>query len=378
MSTSARPLDIELKSWFEAFRRQSAEIAALGKMNMSQPRHLGGGKSGAMAALFIPSKGPVVLKWDSLEKIVQESEARRARPDQQDNMTRLRDRGASHIAIHQEPSSGDLFGIMAYPYLGPFGRGARRDLVGDFQWFLRKKYGEDWGDPTLREVFEKLLAHFEPFPLNDGRTAAGVSIQELPDLEGWSEKHASAADVARTVPGAEQTLVALANWASQLIDEDDKPDPFDSRLIHGDPRFANIMVDLKDHEVGLIDFGAGGPGGHIFRDLARFEVDLLLRTTEPNDREDEIRARGKALFRHDAPETHVQTARVAEVWCRVRNRTYPNFHNEPVRALHALFISMEMLRRIDWHRTLQGDADSGATVQELFLALDVLMESVPA
>lgn len=392
MSTGTNGDEIDLEDWFDAFRKQSSNMDALGDLSAIVPRRLGGGKSGATAALFDPSEGPIVLKWDSLDKVVQESQARRARPDQEGSMKELRRRGASHIALHEGPSSDVLFGIMAYPYIGPTDPGA--DLVGDFEWFLRDKYVPGSGDNTLQDVtlqwvYQELLEYFDRFPQGDGQTPSDTRTLNLPDLKDWRTRLDVAAKASKSIQDAAGILSTLKTWASQLFTRQPKPSFLDSRLIHGDPRFANIMVDLEQHRVGLIDFGAGSPGRHIFRDFARFEVDILLRTTGEicgSHRTDDISARGRELFAHESGDFNQlrtawqalqPSARVAAIWRHERNEKFPDFHKEKVRELHALFVATELLRRIEWYAD-PGETDAGATTHELLLALRVLMESVPA
>lgn len=370
---------IDLEDWFTAFHGQSARPAALGELDLTLPRRLGGGRSGATAALFFSTQGPIVLKWDSLEQVVREAEARRGRPDQASNMAMLRERGASHVAIHRAPADDTLLGIMAYPYHGRIGRGLRDDLVGDFAWFLTTKYPSDWGDDALRQVFAMLLKRLGEFPQDDGETAYSARVLDLPDLADWRAKSARAHDALTDVPGGRETLVSWRAWAGGITATDLDRRVFDSRLIHGDPRFANIMVDLDltRSKVALIDFGAGAAGSHLFRDLARFEVDLLLRSTEPGGRDDELRVRALALLGHGTAEPSAPHAHPAYVWREVRNDCFTAFHKEHVRQVHALFISMELLRRIGWHASLREEADSGATPPELVVALDAVMTAVP-
>jgi len=386
VSASGPGIETDLKDWFRAFHGQSGRPAGLGTLELATPRALGGGRSGAQAAVFFTTDGPLVLKWDALDRVVRESEARRERVDQAPDMALLRDRGASHLAIRRDPATAVVFGIMAYPYYGPDGRGLRDDLVGDFSWFVREKYGNGWGDEPLRQIFDKLLLQrFGSFPVDDQQTPYPDRILALPDLAGWEAKQTRALGAAELGgaelgPGSPGTLRTLAEWAGKLTMTPLPKSAFDSRLIHGDPRFANIIVDLDltRFDVVLIDFGAGASGGHLFRDLARFEVDLLLRTTDPGERDDELRARAAALFGHDTSGPSGPHVHLAQVWRAARSHQFSAFHREEVRRLHALFVSMELLRRIEWHLTLQADADSGATPAELVTALDALMDAVPA
>ena len=49
-----------------------------------------------------------------------------------------------------------------------------------------------------------------------------------------------------------------------------------------------------------------------------------------------------------------------------------------VRKLYALFFMNELLRRLKWHSDGNSDIDVGATVPELWLAMNRVLEKVPA
>lgn len=374
-----------MRSWFDAFRSQSAKPAALGELKMLHPRELSGGKSGAQAALFMPDKDAIVLKWNLLEEILKESEVRKARwqtaksqRPEHDPLHVLRERGATHIAIRPRPETGELFGVMAYPYLGPTDS---RGRVGDFQWLVRDRYIKD--DFDIQEAFELLLRHFDDFPVNDGKTADSTITINLPDLAEW-DKYFAAANALATTGFSQRTMDDLDDWVNVLVGRQHEPSIPDSRVLHGDPRFSNIMIDTRagSHRVNLIDFGAGDPegGGHVFRDLARFEVDLLLRTTPcRGSRTQEISERGRVLFgAAQAALSDDKRVKIAEKWRIARRNRFSRIDDTEVRELHAIFVAMELLRRLKWHSELHGDADSGATIAELFRAVSVLINSVPA
>ena len=79
---------------------------------------------------------------------------------------------------------------------------------------------------------------------------------------------------------------ALREWWDDQITR--LVDPVhDSRILHGDPRLANIIVDSTRSTVTLIDY-ANGRRGHVFEDFARFELDLLFRCVPRAEGLDEI------------------------------------------------------------------------------------------
>lgn len=378
----------DLKSWFETFKGQSADPESLGELRMLKPRELGGGKSGASAAFFMPTKGAIVLKWDRLDAILNESEVRKARwrrdlaeNPSRDHLQVLRSRGASHIAIAEHGTEKSLIGIMAYPYLGPTDS---QGHVGDFEWLIRKKYIS--GDFDILQAFQLLLGlgQFEQFPIADGQVPQGTMTINLPDLARWDDFYDAASTLA-VGTSTKRTLRDLSDWLDTVIGRQHLPSAPDSRVLHGDPRLSNIMIDTGagHHTVDLIDYGAGNPegGGHIFRDLARFEVDLLFRASPAQGRRAaEIAERARLLFQLGQPNDDPNRARnlqVAVRWRTALEQRFDRITKREVHELHAVFIAMELLRRLKWHQELSKNADSGARVPELFKALDVLMEVVP-
>ena len=342
--------------------------------------------SGASAGLFVAAQA-LVLKWDHLENVLAEATARNNRAEQAANVSWLRALGASHIAMHPHPATGDLFGVIAYPYFGPMRSEDRR--VGNFQEVIRKEFVAGGNAPSVIDDFEFLFAtlldkRFQPFyPNNDGVIPASTLVQDLPDLAKFDEFLNIARGLTKT-SRAEKAIEALDAWADKVIGVHQPPAFPDSRLVHGDPRFANIMVNPIARTVELIDFGAGAPGRHVFHDLARFEVDVLLRTTPTSPRKKstrttEIQLRVAALLAENkgtAPPTSPEV-RIASVWRSVRDSRFGQLHNDEPRALYALFIANELLRRLKWHHEGNSLDNVGATVPEIFTAIESVVSDVP-
>ena len=393
---SARRNDADSRErdlWFRAFREQSIDPISLGDgEGWSKP--LGGGRSGASAALFLTTIGPVgtadsiVLKWDSLSKVRDEAEARRGRSDQADNVDYLRGRGASHIAFRMHPRRKELFGIIAYKYEGVSSPKDEQN-VADFEELLQIWNATDGGfhDKTLRTLFENTITYFVPRESeSDSVTPPTVATRALPDLKR-DEYLKKARPVLRKAGLDTQLLTSVEKWWTDVVHKQSTPSFPDSRLVHGDPRFANILVDLAENRVTLIDFGAGERGRHVFHDLARFEVDLVFRTTAIDadiDRTQEIQERVDLLLREVAAVpmgAGDPRVRPVEIWRGVRDAFFPVIALVPgfgVRKLYALFFMNELLRRLKWHSDGNSDIDVGATVPELWLAMNRVLEKVPA
>ena len=84
-----------------------------------------------------------------------------------------------------------------------------------------------------------------------GRVAE-PEFHELKDLESWWHT---------ALTGDRRQIAPLHDW----------------RLLHSDARFANVRVGLASGSP-LIDYG-NGRHGHVFQDLARFESELLFRSS---------------------------------------------------------------------------------------------------
>lgn len=390
--------DSSLARWFTVFREQSAKPDEVGTLRRRPaPKRLGGGRSGAAAALFLapsaaapsaaaPANEAIVLKWDRLDKVLNEATARRDRTEQRQNVDLLRARGASHVAVRVDPSTGELFGVMAYPYVGPLSDQGR---IGDLQHVIRGEYIVS--EPTrvldhdFADLFDKVLSEFgEATPTDDGVTPASTLIADLPDLANFDEF----LDIARgpTVEQSTAGAVVLAlvdDWATKRMGIQQVPSFADSRLIHGDPRFANVMVDPVQHRVELIDYGAGEAGRHVFRDLARIEVDVFLRVSETGsslepDREQMIAARAaEALAPKADPAAQDQRVRIAELWRESRDNHFSRLRNTADRELYSLFVVTELLRRLKWHSEGNDVSDIGGTVPEIMASIGAVIRAVP-
>jgi len=172
------------------------------------------------------------------------------------------------------------------------------------------------------------------------------------------------------------SLDDLDDWLDNFFREQLSPSFADSRMVHGDPRFANIMVDRSDNKVVLIDFGDGSGGRHLFHDLARFEVDVILRTTPPLDnghRIEEVTDRTALLLGTKAePDSLPRWLRVAALWRRVRDDQVTEIGGRKgVFGLYGIFMLNELLRRVKWYKQPDRKTeDVGATLEELVAVIE--------
>lgn len=376
----------EIDLWFDAFARQSAHPSLLGD-GRRWGKVFDAGRSGAGAALFQTETGLIVLKWDELAKVTVEAETRQALPDQADALHVLRDRGASHIAVRVHGHARkSVYGVIAYRYLGP-GPDADASAATDLETLLREWFLVEGqiGDSQLRRIFRELIGRFEPSETRQDGVTTAATIKALPDLKRDTYlAHARRVLNARGLPTA--VLDSVKSWWTKMAEL--KVGHSDSRVVHGDPRFANIMVNLDDHEhsATLIDFGAGGRGRHVFHDLARFEVDMVFRlgpVVDVGDRDTDIYDRLNALLALGQPVNQGPrnlALRPAEIWRDIRDNRWVAIAVKPhdrVRELYAVFLVNELLRRLKWHQEGHGDSGAGATISEIVHAIRVVMLTVP-
>ena len=382
--TDPRLDDDSAQAWFAEFQRQSFDAGALGDYRWH--KDLKGGLSGAhvMLCLSRPEGAdrsePLILKRGPLDQILHEANARHELADQggthqQEQLRILSQRGASHLALRPAPNGEGIFGIIAYPFAGTLSRD--RERISDFETFVQETYlaSEDIGDKELRFYFTRAISVVAP-PI--AHATGDSHLIDLPDLRDIMTRFAVARSLLSPELSDDGWLAALGGWVNgRLGDGVAHPD---SRTVHGDPRFANIVLDRTSNTATLIDYGEGRPG-HVFHDLVRFEVDVLLRSTpvQAEDRVEEIRGRARILAGIEsatagAPRSH----RVASVWRGVRNEHLPTLMLPGPFALYSVFVVNELFRRVKWHASGNTPDDVGATITEIVAALRVVIDAVVA
>lgn len=382
--TDARLDDDSAPAWFAEFRRQSFDPGALGDYRWH--KDLKGGLSGARVTLCLSRpegadrSEPLILKRGPLDQILHEANARHELAEQggahqQEQLKVLTRRGASHLALRPAPDGEGLFGIIAYPFAGTLSD--NRDRISDFETFIQDAYvaSNDVSDKDLRFFFTRTAPVVAP-PVT--RTTGGSQLIDLPDLRDIMDRFTVAQRLLARESSDAPWLDALGGWVNGRLGDDVAHR--DSRTVHGDPRFANIVLDRTSNTVTLIDYGEGR-SGHVFHDLVRFEVDVLLRSTpvQAESRIDEIRARARVLAGIDnAPAGAPRALRVAGVWRAVRNEHLPALMLPAPFALYSMFVMNELFRRAKWHASGNTAEDVGATLDEILAALRVVTDAVVA
>lgn len=139
----------------------------------------------------------------------------------------------------------------------------------------------------------------------------------------------------------------------------------DQRRIHGDARLANILVHRVNAEVRFIDFG-NARRGHLYEDLARFELDLVLNMAERFDDgtlvQDSLAdvfawCLRKDLGLNDLEPGSSQSLKALRHWRQAMSRPPATAAGASgAAAMYRWFLLAECLRRLRWVATNGPDA----------------------
>jgi hypothetical protein len=256
-------------------------------------RPLGGGLSGAEVGLAIVpcSTAPLVFKAGPAEDIEREVESRRRYAMRNpilaaklQNLVDLRLDGASEL-IQDPTEGGSLRRVMADIYFGPSSFDELtlyrtfEDVFNDYcsgkLEFATERYIELW----LRNLLNQIELQTPVSGTRDTHAVGDEFFRSLPAVP-WSRGVNSVLSTAAAFLPEGEELRDLERWWHKRS-QDWRITPW-KRLsaIHGDLRFANVLLRIGRDEVHLVDFGSGTEG-HVMRDLAKFECDLLFRILPP-------------------------------------------------------------------------------------------------
>ncbi|GAA1683428.1 hypothetical protein GCM10009830_33310 [Glycomyces endophyticus] len=179
---------------------------------------------------------------------------------------------------------------IVYRYIG--GR-TYADLThyGDFERFLAE-YLWDLdrdaapADDNVSECFRE-TARILGKERNLGDTGQARPLTDFVPPVPWESGVSAVISTAQSFCPELDELKGFREWWEEWIDKVTVAPVLDDRQLHGDARFANIIVDRVHSKVELIDF-ANGRHGHVFEDFARFELDLLFQSVPNVEGTDEI------------------------------------------------------------------------------------------
>lgn len=334
-------------------------------------RLLPGGYAGAMVALV----------WsEHLEPIVLKAGDRRQMQSEHENRFRyvgvdqwLADHGLDDVygpvEVELEDRSAE-WAALIYRYIG--GKSFEElENFSDFEKLVRTYlWSEDRdkspSEATLRECFRTIAERLAGSGDGAESPSAAPLIKYLPPLK-WDTGILASISTARAFCPDLAELTGFREWWEESIAAIRVAPIQDDRLLHGDVRFANVLVDQVHSEVHLIDFG-NGRRGHVFEDFARFELDLVLRTTPHVGGGAEL-DRSKLLesveyllrdelilgeFRADGS----REVKCLSLWRQVMYQSLPQLAKPGALMMYRWFLLRECLKRLRWTAGLEaGDEE---------------------
>jgi Phosphotransferase enzyme family len=335
-------------------------------------RELGGGYSGSLVALLWLDELPtLILKAGPAAEILAETEARShfASPA----LDSIRALGLSDCSepVEVEVNGRDeLWRAMAYTYVGGLtyeDLNNFSDFQAIFEDFLAPPRDESKpSSQALRSWLDRMCEQIkqrEP-PLGPANRQTGIRAKPLseflPSVPWDAGLTAVLQSVAAYAPESADFL-SFRDWWEQALDKESMAAFPSKTLLHGDLRFANVLVNRTTAEVELIDFGNSAEG-HVFRDLARFECDLLFRitvprtqTTMPHQSSDDRRIRSleyafnpatRQLRDPQDPDNPLLAA--LEILREVYDKYWNLGSNQGRRRMYQWFLLAEVLKRLMW------------------------------
>jgi hypothetical protein len=269
----------DVRSLLSALLAQRTDKSFAIDLSSFLSHRLGGGYSGSYVAIIWLDQLPtLIMKAGPAERILRETESRRRfESEALDDIRSLGLDDCSEPVEIEVDGHDDMWRAMAYAYVGSL---SYEDLssFSDFQAVF-----EDFVAPArqdrrpstsaLRDWLRRLCEQIKQ------RELAKPLSEYLPRLP-WNEGLAAVIESAAAFAPEESALWGFREWWEDAVSRESIAPFPDATLLHGDLRFANVLVNRTTATVELIDFG-NSTEGHVFRDLARFECDLLFRVPPP-------------------------------------------------------------------------------------------------
>ena len=335
-------------------------------------RELGGGYSGSLVALLWLDELPtLILKAGPSEEILTEPEARRHFASRAlDSIRALGLSGCSEPVEVEVEGRDELWRAMAYSYVGGL---TYEDLpnFSDFQAIFEDFVApqRDESKPSshaLRSWLDRMCKQIKlrEAPLGTAQNQAGIRAKPLseflPSLPWNGGLTAVLQSVAAYAPDYAD-LLSFRDWWEQALDRESMAAFPSKTLVHGDLRFANVLVNRTTAEVELIDFGHSAEG-HVFRDLARFECDLLFRITVPATQSNVLHQSGddrrlralecafnlKVRQLRDPQDPDNPLLAALEILREVYDKYWSLESNHGRRRMYQWFLLAEALKRLLW------------------------------
>jgi hypothetical protein len=194
----------------------------------------------------------------------------------------------------------------------------------------------------------------------------------------WSNGLSNILAITSTLLPNEKNLGDLQEWTeSQVNSMLAIPIP-DRRRLHGDARFANILVDNVHSSIELIDYG-NAQIGHVFQDFARFEVDLWFRSSSNLNHDKQssnsLAIAETALRRLTIDDDHPLSSSPLRYWRDALLDTFPGFGAPGALQLYRWFLFVELLKRLKWIRE-NSTSESGTDALTLLQCIAWIRSSI--
>lgn len=252
---------------------------------------LGESYSGSYVAMaWLDSLPTLILKAGPAEQILRETEARRTFDSPALKVIRsLGLDGYSEPVDVEVDGHDEAWRAMAYAYVGSL---SFEDLnsFSDFQAIFNDFVDLQHQDKrpsvsALRDWLRRLCDQIQEIEQAGGSKAEPRGVRAKPLSEflprlPWNHGLGAVIESAAAFAPEEVALHGFRDWWEAAISKESMAPFPNTTTLHGDLRFANVLVDRTTATVELIDFGSSGEG-HVFRDLVRFECDLLFRVIPP-------------------------------------------------------------------------------------------------
>lgn len=360
-------------------------------------RELGGSYSGSLVALLWLDELPtLILKAGPAAEILAEVEARSH--FESPALESIRALGLSDCSepVEVEVDGRDeLWRAMVYSYVGGLtyeDLQSFSDFQAIFEDFVAPQRDENKpSSQALRSWLDRMceqIKHRES-PISSAQSQMGIRAKPLSEFLPALPWNAGLAAVLQSVAAyaPESTdFLSFRDWWGQALENESMAAFPTKTIVHGDLRFANVLVDRTTAEVELIDFG-NVTEGHVFRDLARFECDLLFRITVPSmrtnmmpqsDQDRRIRVLEYAfnpeireLRDSDDPDNPVLAA--LAILRQVYDKYWNLESNHGRRRMYQWFLLAEVLKRLMWTEEVSSTVESR---RALLVAVDLLRKGV--
>lgn len=338
---------------------------------------LAGGYSGAAVILaWIAGLPPIVLKSGAVPEIEREYAGRRSSYGREQDLQSL---GLGHLGA--EDTTEDVpTKSMAYMFEGgdSYTQMQRRvDFAGYMDSFVQGQVPRESLTECFRQVVQKVCG---PQSNQPTRTTPLPLREYLPPIN-WPQTTNVLQVVSKLLPGI-TNLYGFEAWFDRCVDKIRIAPADDQRLIHGDLWFANVLVDPVKSDVFIIDFGNSATG-HTFQDLARFEIDILLRCGS-----------GTTGVSYDARVSSVRNAAIALVptedstlealiplrqWRETLATESHMFSHGGAFEMYRWFLLVELVKRIRWVSAAASptDMDAGTLLESLLILQRAVDASLP-